>query len=242
MDPEVLEALSVLGVGPDDDHNTIRRAYLDLVQVWHPDRFAHDPRLMLKAEEMTKRINLAYDILRGTTWRTSEPVAESDPAENVDGSTAAPPPAQEPPFASKHRAGRSQTEREERANRAFNSSYGCLLWLAIAASFNGLRNCNNQAAISPTSSSSFVARPEDTDQHLPNPNRVTITLRRTGVEIPFNFDHEPSMIDIEQADKQAIEAEDWFISTLPAIMRLAILTRSAIGHKSALYPTSQNLT
>lgn len=44
------------GAGPDE----IKQAYRDLVQVWHPDRFAGNPRLQKIAEETLKRINLAY--------------------------------------------------------------------------------------------------------------------------------------------------------------------------------------
>ncbi len=39
----------------------IKRAYRELVQVWHPDRFSHDPVLQRKAEEKLKQINLAYE-------------------------------------------------------------------------------------------------------------------------------------------------------------------------------------
>jgi hypothetical protein len=38
----------------------IQQAYRDLVRVWHPDRFAHDPRLQKIAEQRLKEINTAY--------------------------------------------------------------------------------------------------------------------------------------------------------------------------------------
>lgn len=38
----------------------VKRAYRDLVKVWHPDRFTHDPRLQEKAQEKLKKINEAY--------------------------------------------------------------------------------------------------------------------------------------------------------------------------------------
>lgn len=41
----------------------IRRAYKDLVRVWHPDRFSGDPRLRRRAEEKSKRLNVAYETL-----------------------------------------------------------------------------------------------------------------------------------------------------------------------------------
>ena len=40
------------------------QAYRDLVQVWHPDRYASNARLQQKAEEKLKDINRAYALLR----------------------------------------------------------------------------------------------------------------------------------------------------------------------------------
>lgn len=44
--------------------NEIKDAYRDLAKVWHPDRFSHDPKLQIKAEEKLKLINQAYEKLR----------------------------------------------------------------------------------------------------------------------------------------------------------------------------------
>jgi cytoskeletal protein RodZ len=41
----------------------LKSAYRDLAKVWHPDRFAHDPRLQQKAQEKLKEINDAYEQL-----------------------------------------------------------------------------------------------------------------------------------------------------------------------------------
>jgi len=41
----------------------VRTAYRDLVKVWHPDRFQGDRRLLARAQEKLKAINLAYDQL-----------------------------------------------------------------------------------------------------------------------------------------------------------------------------------
>lgn len=41
----------------------IRSAYHDLVKVWHPDRFAHDPALQTKAQGKLTEINEAYKTL-----------------------------------------------------------------------------------------------------------------------------------------------------------------------------------
>ena len=52
--------LRVLGLGPAASAQEIKAAYRDLAKVWHPDRFAHDPRLQQKAQEQLKEINEAY--------------------------------------------------------------------------------------------------------------------------------------------------------------------------------------
>ena len=41
----------------------IKQAYRDLAQIWHPDRYSHNPRLRTKAEERFKNINEAYQKL-----------------------------------------------------------------------------------------------------------------------------------------------------------------------------------
>src|ERR1051326_8349139 len=63
--------LMVLGLAPGASRERIREAYRDLVQVWHPDRFSHDPRLQQKAQEKLKEINEAYDRL--TTGKHGRP-------------------------------------------------------------------------------------------------------------------------------------------------------------------------
>jgi len=42
----------------------LKQAYRDLVRIWHPDRFTHDPRLQRKAEAKLKEINEAYEQLQ----------------------------------------------------------------------------------------------------------------------------------------------------------------------------------
>lgn len=58
-------AFRVLGLAPGASADDLRRAWLDLAQVWHPDRFAHDDRLRAKAERNLQRINAAYQLLAG---------------------------------------------------------------------------------------------------------------------------------------------------------------------------------
>ncbi|MBQ7793918.1 MAG: DnaJ domain-containing protein [Clostridia bacterium] len=54
----------VLGVSPNDDEETIKKAYRNLVKKYHPDRYANSP-LAEEASEKLKEINLAYDIITG---------------------------------------------------------------------------------------------------------------------------------------------------------------------------------
>lgn len=42
----------------------LKKAYRDLVKVWHPDRFGGNPGLQRKAQEKLKEINLAYERLQ----------------------------------------------------------------------------------------------------------------------------------------------------------------------------------
>ena len=56
----------ILGLPPGAAISDIKKAYLDLAQVWHPDRFVHDPRLQQKAQDNLKRINEAYEILQSS--------------------------------------------------------------------------------------------------------------------------------------------------------------------------------
>lgn len=54
----------VLGVSPNDDEETIKKAYRNLVKKYHPDRYANSP-MAEQANEKLKEINLAYDMITG---------------------------------------------------------------------------------------------------------------------------------------------------------------------------------
>lgn len=53
-----------LGLWPGASLDEVRKAYRDLVQVWHPDRFAHNPELQHRAQEKLKSINESYSRIR----------------------------------------------------------------------------------------------------------------------------------------------------------------------------------
>jgi curved DNA-binding protein CbpA len=52
-----------LDVPPDASQDTIREQYLLLIQAWHPDKFSN-PAQKAKAEEKSKEINAAYEVLK----------------------------------------------------------------------------------------------------------------------------------------------------------------------------------
>ena len=80
MDAATLkEHLATLNVSEDCSDEAFTQAYRDLVKIWHPDRFAHDERLRLKAEEQLKLINHAYDSLRNYRRETSDARSRPSP-------------------------------------------------------------------------------------------------------------------------------------------------------------------
>jgi len=64
-------ALRVLDLHPAADRKEIKQAYLDLVRVWHPDRFQGDERLREKACWRLSEINAAYQLLTARSYQTA---------------------------------------------------------------------------------------------------------------------------------------------------------------------------
>jgi len=58
----------ILEVEPDATQDEIKEQYLFLIQAWHPDKFPKAAQ-KAKAEEKTKEINAAYEILRKSVKR-----------------------------------------------------------------------------------------------------------------------------------------------------------------------------
>ncbi|HWS56592.1 MAG TPA: J domain-containing protein, partial [Pyrinomonadaceae bacterium] len=63
MRDDLSECHELLGVAPGASAEELKAAHRDLVKVWHPDRFSHDPRLQQKAQEKLKEINEAFEAL-----------------------------------------------------------------------------------------------------------------------------------------------------------------------------------
>ncbi|HWT00630.1 MAG TPA: DnaJ domain-containing protein [Pyrinomonadaceae bacterium] len=73
---ELNKYYELLGVRPGASVQELKTAHRDMAKVWHPDRFAHDPRLQQKAQEKLKEINEAYDQLTSArTGRRPRPAA-----------------------------------------------------------------------------------------------------------------------------------------------------------------------
>ena len=65
MPEDLTSSYAVLDLVPGAPADEIKTAYVDLVKVWHPDRFHQEcDRLRLRAERQLKRINEAYALLR----------------------------------------------------------------------------------------------------------------------------------------------------------------------------------
>jgi nucleotide-binding universal stress UspA family protein len=58
------QLIGVFELSHDFTRDELDQAYRDLVQVWHPDKYANNARLQLKAEEKLKEINGAYATLK----------------------------------------------------------------------------------------------------------------------------------------------------------------------------------
>ncbi|MDO9129215.1 MAG: response regulator [Anaerolineales bacterium] len=59
---------AILEVPPTASQETIREQYYFLIQAWHPDKF-YNPIQKAKAEEKSKEINTAYDVLKNLQKR-----------------------------------------------------------------------------------------------------------------------------------------------------------------------------
>jgi curved DNA-binding protein CbpA len=61
---DISEAFKILGIERSATPDEVKQAYRDLVAIYHPDRYAHNPRVQAKAQEQLKQINLAYETLQ----------------------------------------------------------------------------------------------------------------------------------------------------------------------------------
>jgi curved DNA-binding protein CbpA len=86
----------VLELPPTATSAAIKKAWLEQVQVWHPDRFAHSSNLHRKAELRTQMINQAYQTLSDPVKRARYDVTTRKPSAAKPASRPAPPPRPQP--------------------------------------------------------------------------------------------------------------------------------------------------
>lgn len=72
----------ILEIQETDAVEEIKRAYRDLITIWHPDRYAQQPRLQKKATEKVKEINAAYHYLMSHMSRPKTGAAPKGNAAN----------------------------------------------------------------------------------------------------------------------------------------------------------------
>ena len=86
----------VLEITPSATSEDIKKAWLEQVQVWHPDRFTHSPKLHKKAEQRTQMINQAYQTLSDPFKRTKYDATTRKTAAARPAARSSPPPRPQP--------------------------------------------------------------------------------------------------------------------------------------------------
>ncbi|MBI2929299.1 MAG: DnaJ domain-containing protein [Verrucomicrobia bacterium] len=61
MNDELVDCYRILKVRPNAPAEEVKKAYRELVKVWHSERFPNDSKSQPEAQEKLKEINLAYD-------------------------------------------------------------------------------------------------------------------------------------------------------------------------------------
>jgi curved DNA-binding protein CbpA len=75
-------AFKILGIEPTNDGHAIRRAYLRLARIYHPDRFAGLPDdVRVEAERRMKEATAAYEELRSAKLDAADPARSAVPAD-----------------------------------------------------------------------------------------------------------------------------------------------------------------
>jgi hypothetical protein len=75
---DTLLCYKVLDVEPGSSAERVRRAYIELVQTWDPDRYMNNPILREQAEKKRTEIEEAYRALRAFLPDLQEPPGEDE--------------------------------------------------------------------------------------------------------------------------------------------------------------------
>lgn len=70
----VQESLEILGLNNYPTLEELKKAHRRLIKKFHPDLFMHKPSARLKAEELTKKINLAVETIKAYLSEAKEEV------------------------------------------------------------------------------------------------------------------------------------------------------------------------
>lgn len=73
------EAYQILGVELGASEATVREAHRDMVTVWHPGRYEHDPRLRVKAIERLRSVDEATRLIEEAGFPSGENCVASEP-------------------------------------------------------------------------------------------------------------------------------------------------------------------
>ncbi len=57
------EALRILELSAESSYSDARKAYKELIQVWHSDRYQHSAHLLERAKEKTRLLNEAWEVI-----------------------------------------------------------------------------------------------------------------------------------------------------------------------------------
>ncbi len=123
MIDDISNSYRALELKPGASPEEVKEAYRELVKVWHPDRFGGDEKLIRRAEEKLKEINLAYDRLKNVRPRKTATSADGGSEESPGRPAASSKP---------RRAGFAEAKIRQTPNLR-DARLGCLLVGGLAA-------------------------------------------------------------------------------------------------------------
>jgi hypothetical protein len=124
------EALRIFQLGNRRTPEEVRATYRELVKVWHPDRFAHDPDLRAKADRQLQEINCAYAVLQERAEGVEPPRYTTSPRR-------ASPTQASPPRSADHSTPRSTDESIPRSKDQSTPARWSLMLLVVIGLLTG---------------------------------------------------------------------------------------------------------
>jgi hypothetical protein len=176
---DLSRSYQILEIQPPASEEQIKRAYRDLVKVWHPDRFTHDEQLRQKAQDKLKEINGAYQVLLANLF-----------AAGTDPNAAPGPPPQNPPQPDAPKAAPARTG----TRRTLWVSLAVIAPLLLAAAlFTYWKKSHAGGALplNPAAASSSNPAAVPTANPAAAPTASNQDWRR-GLILDFNFDKKPA--------------------------------------------------